>query len=264
MSSLFQISSELESIFYEIEENGGEITPEIEEKLALTQDNFKEKVSKYVEAIKSLDSDIDSCKKEKERVMNYSKSKTSAKERLSKALITAIMNYGDTNAKGNKFVDLNVGKVQIRESSVVELNEILINAIIASFIKYSKWYEENNQLAINSFDIDEVLDFINKDLAENEETVHLLPFSYDEKGNKVYGKITKDDLLSIKVQLQTNCKLTELFNINGQTYLQGYFALDWLSSYKSDTDKTFIKNLINAGENITIAEIKTNYNLNIK
>lgn len=263
MSSLFQISSELDSIFYEIEENGGEITPEIEEKLALTQDNFREKVGRYVEAIKSLDSDIDSCKKEKDRVMSYSKSKTLAKERLSKALITAIMNYGDTNAKGNKFVDLTTGKAQVRESKTIELDEVLISAIVASFMKYVKWYNDNDQLAINSFDIEHVLSFINEDLISNVETQELL-ISYYDNDKPVYYEITEDDLMSIELELKTDCPLTKLFEINGQMYLQGYFALDWLSSYKHNIDKTIIKNRIINGDNITIAKIKTNYNLNIK
>ena len=41
MASIYNITTELEDIFLELEENGGELTPELEERLAITQDNFK-------------------------------------------------------------------------------------------------------------------------------------------------------------------------------------------------------------------------------
>ena len=41
--SLFAISCELEDIFFEIEEAGGEVTEEILAKLAITEENLKQK-----------------------------------------------------------------------------------------------------------------------------------------------------------------------------------------------------------------------------
>ena len=36
MASIYNITTELEDIFLELEENGGELTPELEERLAIT------------------------------------------------------------------------------------------------------------------------------------------------------------------------------------------------------------------------------------
>ena len=41
MASIYNITTELEDIFLELEENGGELTPELEERLTITQDNLK-------------------------------------------------------------------------------------------------------------------------------------------------------------------------------------------------------------------------------
>lgn len=37
MANIYNITAELEDIFLELEENGGELTPELEERLAITQ-----------------------------------------------------------------------------------------------------------------------------------------------------------------------------------------------------------------------------------
>ena len=39
--NIFEISKELESVFDELEENGGELTEELEEKLSISQNEFR-------------------------------------------------------------------------------------------------------------------------------------------------------------------------------------------------------------------------------
>lgn len=63
MASIYNITTELEDIFLELEENGGELTPELEERLAITQDNLKEKLNNYRKAYTMLNLDAESCKK---------------------------------------------------------------------------------------------------------------------------------------------------------------------------------------------------------
>lgn len=50
MASIYNITTELEDIFLELEENGGELTPELEERLTITQDNLKSKLDSYRKA----------------------------------------------------------------------------------------------------------------------------------------------------------------------------------------------------------------------
>ena len=44
MANIYQISQELLNIFDIIEENEGELTPELEEQLAITRESFNEKI----------------------------------------------------------------------------------------------------------------------------------------------------------------------------------------------------------------------------
>ena len=62
--SLFAISCELEDIFFEIEEAGGEVTEEILAKLAITEENLKQKLDCYRKAYTAISLEADDCKKE--------------------------------------------------------------------------------------------------------------------------------------------------------------------------------------------------------
>ena len=64
MANIYNITAELEDIFLELEENGGELTPELEERLAITQDNLKSKLDGYRKAYTVLNLEAESCKKE--------------------------------------------------------------------------------------------------------------------------------------------------------------------------------------------------------
>ena len=45
--NLYQIEQDLLELYTQIEENNGEITPEIEERLKITQENFTNKLENY-------------------------------------------------------------------------------------------------------------------------------------------------------------------------------------------------------------------------
>ena len=56
--NIFQLANELQEIVNELEENGGEITPEIEEQLDINQAGVKHKVEAFTQVIHQLESDI--------------------------------------------------------------------------------------------------------------------------------------------------------------------------------------------------------------
>ena len=45
--NIFQIEQELKELFDTLEENGGELTPELEEALAISQTDFVNKIKSY-------------------------------------------------------------------------------------------------------------------------------------------------------------------------------------------------------------------------
>ena len=76
--NIFQLNQELLSIFEELEENGGELTSEIEEQLKINQTDVNNKVESYTQVIAQLNSDIELIKSEKKRLddLKLSKEKT--------------------------------------------------------------------------------------------------------------------------------------------------------------------------------------------
>ena len=75
MANIYNIQQDLLAIFDELEENGGELTPELEEQLNISQEEFRDKIKSYSNVIKMLENDIYNIKEEKARLSDLQKSK---------------------------------------------------------------------------------------------------------------------------------------------------------------------------------------------
>ena len=128
--NIFEISKELESVFDELEENGGELTEELEEKLSISQDEFRSKVNAYLSIIKHTESDIDCCDKEIKRLQNVKKSKQNTIEKLKTILVWSIDKFGDVNKSGNRYIDLGTSKVTIKSSNKVPFSLVITNIFL--------------------------------------------------------------------------------------------------------------------------------------
>lgn len=128
--NIFEISKEIQSVFEELEDNGGELTDELEEKLSISQDEFRSKVEGYLSVIKTIESEIECCDKEIKRLQSVKKVKQNSIERLKRVLIWAIDTFGDINKSGNRFIDLGTAKITIKSSDKVVVNEEYVTDII--------------------------------------------------------------------------------------------------------------------------------------
>lgn len=162
MANIYQLSNELLAIFNEIEDNGGEITPEIDEQLAITQQSFKNKIKSYTDVIKMLENDIVSIKEEKSRLNDLQKSKEKTIERLKKIIINAVEMFGDTTKSGSKFIDYGTGKVSIRKTEAIEINEESINNFVSRYIAGLTWYNMQNQLDRGIINPDDLIRYANQ------------------------------------------------------------------------------------------------------
>ena len=133
--NIWQIQQDLLAIFDELEENGGELTEELEERLAIGQENFKSKVEGYVNVIKQVKADIAAIDQESKRLSELKKSKNAVIERLNKVLIPAIEMFGDKSKSGSSFVDYGTGKISIRNSQKVELDDDKLECIADEYSK---------------------------------------------------------------------------------------------------------------------------------
>lgn len=220
MSNIFQIKQEFLAIFDELEENGGELTPELEEQLNITQDSFKEKVKDYINGIKTLQNDIVDIKAEKARLNDLQKSKEKTIDRLKEIIVDAIELFGDTTKSGSKFLDYGTGKVTIRTTEAVETSEEAINRFANRYITGLRWYRELNQLDNHIVSAEELLNFANTK-SPNEEDEVVIPFALDDLQyikTSINADVALDELLSSEKGFNLAKALIEygIFNITAK------------------------------------------------
>ena len=184
MNNLFDIEQSFLNIFEELEENGGELTPELEDALNITQENFINKIKSYVNVIKSYKNDLDAVKCESNRLKDYKTTKNNTLERLNNRVIEAVEKFGDTNKNGVNFVDYSTGKVSIRKTKNITVDEELFNKISSALSLYFSTYS-------NVSSKDDLLNYLVYDCGLN---------------------VTEDDLKYIVYSVQREYNINDLIN----------------------------------------------------
>lgn len=220
--NIFEIEQDLLSIFDEIEENEGELTPELEEKLAITQENFKNKVESYINLIKIKEGELVTISSEIDRLKKFGESKAKLITRLQNIIIQAINKFGDTTPKGGKFFDYDTGKVNIRKTQIVGTNDELIKFIGSDLLHELNVRKETNQLnVLPPITKEEILAKLNTD-----ET----PFG-----------ITADDLDNIKFDISVEVNLNDILTDNNFEFIKQAIYLSPKFKLSSKVSKTELK-----------------------
>lgn len=251
MSNIFNIKQELLAIFDELEENGGELTPELEEQLNITQEEFRDKIKSYSNVVKMLENDIIDIKAEKARLNDLQKSKEKTIERLKKIMIDAVELFGDTTKSGGKYLDFGTGKVSIRNTQVVEVEEDVTNRFVSRVLSCLRWYQQNNQL--DTITTADVLDYCNSK-SPDEET----------NGDEI-TILSKEDIAQIKANIDLDISVNDLLTTESGMKLAKALAEYSVFTCKAKVSKTDIK--ANAKENHTMpvfAKLVDNQTLTIK
>ena len=254
MNNIWQIQQELLSIFNELEENGGELTEELEQQLAISQEDFRSKVESYTNVIKSVKADIAAIDQESKRLAELKKSKTAMVDRLSKVIIEAVDKFGDTTKNGSKFFDYGTGKVSIRNSQKVEVDENKIYAIADEFSK-AVTYEAMLGNASNreGFTYEEIIQRC------KERAIAIA----DEVVNDPQ-EVTANDIMATEVEVSFKKPLCELMSAE-----DGYKIVKEIASIgnfviKPSISKSSLKSAITGGFDITIGKVIDNQSLTIK
>lgn len=149
--NIFQLNQELLGIFEELEENGGELTPEIEEQLKINQTDVNNKIESYTQVIAQLNSDIELIKSEKKRLDDLKLSKEKTIESIKKLILYALDYFGETTKSGTKVIDFGTGKVSTRKSVSLEVSEEY-NKLADIFKRQLNWAGYVNEIdSIDSF-----------------------------------------------------------------------------------------------------------------
>lgn len=200
MSNIFELQQELLDLFDEVEQNYGELTPELEEKLAITQDEFLEKVEKYTCVIKDLNIEMAGIKEEQARLKALYDRKEKTVNNLKKIIINAVNQFGATKKSGVKYLNYGLGEVSVRKSEAVEINTDLVSCVenyLTSSITYDK--------QCNQLDVKDQIAYgdIITNIAQNTD----------------FG-ISPEDLGHIDVKLEVSVPLKDLNNCSGYPVLR--------------------------------------------
>ena len=251
MANIYNIQNELLDIFNEIEENEGELTPELEEQLNITQEEFRDKIKSYSNVVKMLENDIIDIKAEKTRLNDLQKSKEKTIERIKKIMINAVELFGDTTKSGSKYIDFGTGKVSIRNTQVIEVEEDITNRFVNRVLSGLRWYQQNNQL--DTITAADVLDYCNSK-SPDEET----------NGDEI-TILSKEDIAQIKANIDLDISVNDLLTTESGMKLAKALAEYSVFTCKAKVSKTDIK--ANAKENHTMpvfAKLINNQTLTIK
>lgn len=232
--NIWQIQQDLLDIFNELEENSGELTPELEDKLNITQSEFKNKIENYLYIIKQTESDINACDAEAKRLTALKKSKQNTVDRIKSVIAKAIEQFGDENKNGNRFIDLGTAKITVRTSDKVIVNDDFAANLVDSTFNEVRSVAFTKELQSNDL----------KDLLTIPE-------------NKLDG---------ITATISIDVPLKDLYKDNGDAFIKSIFAYREDFKVKANISKTELKANLEDNPNAyqELAHLEQNKTLTIK
>lgn len=261
MSNLYEIELELQSIFNELEENGGELTDDLKNRLSIAEEEGKSKLDKYCKYIKSLNANADICKTESKRLSDRRKSYNNRVELLRNNILDYILKFGN-NTKTGKGCQLPTFNIYTSNRNTIISNEYRINLLTDIILSLLSEYVEADILSPDLddyLDIESVLDVVNckakaifdQDLIEckinsNSDNIEFIPFILN-------------DLTLIDVNITTSTNLLTLLHRDNYSIIENYANQKYKTSITKDLNTNMIKEINN-----TISEIETKSILNIR
>jgi len=139
--TIYQIEQSYNQLAEELLDNGGELTPELSEKLAITEEQLQNKSVAYSFVIKQMDADIDTIDAEIKRLQNAKKQREKASEYLKERIKHAMELFNIDEIKTP------LVKINFRKSETVEVDDV--NKLPAPY-KVVKVTEQADKAAIKA------------------------------------------------------------------------------------------------------------------
>jgi hypothetical protein len=93
--NLFRINEDIFRLYQQIDDNGGELTPELEEQLTITENDRESKCEGYVSVIRMFKSKSQLIKDEAKRLLDAARTYDKSIERLEDNLLSSIVQLGN-------------------------------------------------------------------------------------------------------------------------------------------------------------------------
>lgn len=260
MASLYSISNELQDIIFQLEE--GEVTDELLEKLALSEEGLKEKIKSYIDVIKKYQAEERECKDEKDRVNKIQKTKTNTYTRLKQVVLDAVLQFGTINKSGNRSIEGSTFKVYTKVSPTIELDDLLIADIIRLYFDIVGEYISSTD-TVEELDLDYIAAIITKYLIAESKARDEAEVQLDDV-RSFTGVITKDDFIAITTNVSINISLADLHNVENLPLLSWIRQHPHKCNVVSDINKTEIKEHLALNADLHICKVENNVSLIIK
>ena len=252
--NIWEIQSNLKELLDAIEEQDGELTPEQEEELSITQEQFADKMESYSHVITLANRDIDTIDEEINRLKKLKESKQKLIDRLKAVMAKAIVAFGDRTKSGGYCLDLGTVKFTTRRTESVESiasDEIYsgINDAIKSICYQIKFQNDGSYDVIDDATLANwVNSMVYSDTDITERTI-----------------IKPSDLSDTTINLSVNIPVSELSNEDGTRFLHALAYYYGNMKVTSKLDKVNLKKKLENGDyDSKLGVLKTNYSLQIK
>ena len=116
--TLYGISAEMTALLNAIEEQGGEITPEQEQALAITEEHFSEKAVDYGHVILNLDQTVEAIKNEIDRLTKLKRTAENAQKRVKGSLVGAMVQLDHPT------VETPTMRLSLRHTTATEVDDL--------------------------------------------------------------------------------------------------------------------------------------------
>lgn len=240
MPNIFELGTTLQKVFEEIEENGGELTPELEAELDITSQNFKDKIEAYCQVLTMYNSDIECCKNEKDRINSIQKTKKNNVERIKQKLLEAVEEFGEIGKKGNKVIETPIRKLFTKELTSIEENETRRNNLVCHFLNFIGELSQQGILELGEdIDVNGLLASINA----NAKAEYELPDEFGNSPVEEFVPYTIADLQAIKLNITESVSLYNM--ITRDSVVGNLIASDEIHPIGSELDKDIAKAILN-------------------
>ena len=258
MDSLFSISNELRKVIEDIEIQSGEITPEQEEDLIISEANLKEKLEHYRKAMLILQYQEQLAADEIKRLQFAKKTKDNIVNRLKTSILNAVLEFGEYGKSGNKVIECETSKFFTANTKSVVLDEGKISILIEMFIDWANTLNDVDMLddsfgGSGDFDPDSIINIINKKAHER----GLVEDDFN---------FTVDDLYLTNINISYNLSMSELLKGDATGLVREVVNNEHRVRIIPNLDKVEIKKSIegNITPNVTIARIVSEPSLRIR
>lgn len=243
--SLYDITAQFINIFNEIEELDGEITPELDEALKITKENYAQKLENYACVIQDFKADVVVLKSEIERLTNRKKLFENRIARLEARMLDAVLEYGSVETA--KF------KIGTRKSKTTEIDSERVTKLRNATFEFARDMYSNGYIDFGNVDLEGMLAVLNANIEAE--------WNEDYEGEFV--PFTVDDLEAVKVNINSRSSIANLFTVS-DGMLESVLNNEMRFNVDNDMSKTELSNELKIRDNITVGKIQENVKLSIK